>query len=283
MKYLARLLLTLLLALCWAWPCAADQQTTILAVTAEYKNVTGTLPYIDGSNEPALEKQANELIRSAARSLAERAGRGSLSYQVALNRPSLVGLLLEAAGERGRFYQALNLDLTSGRELGIGDFFVNDPGLSQALAGSTGFLYSEEGLRLARQEGGPYEELLPYSSLLPYLRIGEAGRLLQIARLTRSCEGKLLRLERGGLIAFKLDANPSSGNNWTFSADQGVSKVGSSFLMPAAGDTRTGTPGTEILFLAVSGPGTHVIKMAYKRPWENFSLDSFQVTVEVGA
>ncbi len=283
MKNIMRLLLGLLLVFSLAATCAADQQTTVLSTDVRYKEVRGTLPYIDGSNSQALEKQANNLIREAARLLAEKTGSGSLSYEVALNRPSLLGLLLKAEGSRGTFYKALNLDLTSGKELTIGDFFMNEEGLNSLLAGSKGFLYSEEGLLLAAQADGPYVQLLPYSSLLRYLRIGEAGRILQIARLTRECEGKTLHLTKGGLIAFKLDANPSTGYGWTFTADKGVSKVGSSFVMPPAGDTRVGTPGTEIIFLAVTGAGRHVIDMAYKRPWETYIADRFQLTVEVGA
>ena len=270
------------LCLFCAAPVFADQQTTVLSEQVKLKNAGCELPYIDGSNNEALEKQANALVRETARQLVDKVGgSGTLRYRVTLNRPSLVSLLLEARNGGKSACKGLNIDLTSGREFGIGDFFMNSGELDGLLAGSKDILYSEEGLLLATEKGGAYDELVPYSEVLDYLRIGEAGRILQIARLTRACEGKTLKLRRGGLLAFKLDSNPSSGYSWNFTADEGVTKVGSSFIMPKATDQRVGTPGVEIIFLSVKNPGRHVIDMTYKRPWERLAIDNFKLTVEV--
>ena len=281
-RIFADLLAAAALCLICAAPVGADQQTTVLSERTKLKNAVCELPYIDGSNNETLEKQANNLLRETARSLVEKVGgAGSLGYRVTLNRPSLISILLEAHNGGRTAYKGLNLDLTSGREFGIGEFFMNSSEMDALLEGSRDILYSEDGLLLAARQNGAYDGLLPYSELLPYLRIGEAGRILQIARLTRACDGKTLKLRRGGLLAFKLDANPSSGYGWNFTADEGVTKVGSSFIMPKATDQRVGTPGVEIIFLAVKSGGTHVIEMSYKRPWERLVIDSFKLTVEV--
>ena len=92
--------------------------------------------------------------------------------------------------------------------------------------------------------------------------------------------GKTLRLPASGLMALKLDSNPSTGYGWQFSCSSpAVSKVGSSFTIPRGDEERMGAPGVEILVLAVTKPGTYNIRMDYKRSWEKMSLQSFNFTV----
>ena len=77
-------------------PVFADQRTTVLTEDVTLGKVTAQLPYIDGSNIPAMEKQANAIVRTTAEKLAQQVGGGTVTYKVMLNRPSIVGLLLEA-------------------------------------------------------------------------------------------------------------------------------------------------------------------------------------------
>ena len=270
-----KILLTTLLCLCLSLPVLADQQTTVLTEQTSVGKATATLPYIDGSNSAELEKQANALVRDAAAKLVkEVGGQGSVTYKVMLNRPSLVSLLLEADNGGRKAYAGLNLDLTTGKEFDVTDFFVDNDNVKAALGNYDNVLFGEEGLFVR------YSSFVPYRDVVTSLRIGEAGRLLQLAKITDKAAGKTLRLPASGLMALKLDSNPSTGYGWQFACSSpAVSKVGSSFTIPRGDEERMGAPGVEILVLAVTKPGTYNIRMDYKRSWEKMSLQSFNFTV----
>lgn len=276
-----KILLTTLICLCLALPVFADQQTTVLAEQTSVGKASAVLPYIDGSNDAALEKQANALVRDAAAKLVkEVGGAGSVSYKVILNRPSLVSLELQAANGGRKAYTGLNLDLTTGKEFGVTDFFVDEDKLKSALGSYDNVLFGEAGLYVRSGKNAAYSTFVPYGKVLTSMRIGEAGRLLQLAKLTDKAAGKTLRLHNSGLVALKLDSNPSTGYGWQLScASKNVSKVGSSFTIPSGNDERVGVPGTEILVLAVTEPGTYNVRLDYKRSWEKMSLQSFNFTI----
>ncbi|MDO4921156.1 MAG: protease inhibitor I42 family protein [Phascolarctobacterium sp.] len=278
-----KILLTTLLCLALCLPVFADQQTTVLRQEVSIGKAQAVLPYIDGSNSVDLEKKANGLILAAAQELSRQVGGGSIDYEVTLNRPSLISVLLTAKNGGVSAYRGLNLDLTTGEEFGVTDFFVNNDAVKNALHGYEDVLFSENGLLCSGGKYASYDALtVPYSQVLPSIRIGEAGRIMQVARLTAASSKKTLVMDKGGLIALKLDANPSTGYGWAMSCSSpNVQKVGSSFTIPRAEEERVGVPGTEIVFLAVQKPGTYNIKMEYKRPWEKLSLDSFSFTVVV--
>ncbi len=276
-----KILLTTLLCLSLCLPALADQQTTVLSQQTALGKAVATLPYIDGSNEVELEKQANSLVREAAAKLIkEVGGQGTLSYKVMLNRPSLVSLLLEADNGGRTACKGLNLDLTSGREFTVTDFFVDNDNVKTALGDYENVLFGETGFYISSGKNAAYSAFVPYGDLLSSLRIGDAGRLLQLARLTENAAGKTLHLPQSGLIALKLDSNPSTGYGWVMSCSSpNVSKVGSSFTIPRSDENRVGVPGVEILVLAVTRPGTYNVRMDYKRSWEKISLNSFSFTV----
>ncbi len=280
MKFIARILFCFCLSLCTL--AFADQQTTVLEQKDTINKAQVSLPYIDGSNNTELEKQLNALLRQTAEQLTKKTGGGTLSYKVMLNRPSLVSVLLQAENNGKTVYEGLNLDLTSGREFSVSDFFMDTEAVKQMLNDSKNVLFGEQGVYLRTQEDAPYDAFIPYTQVMSSMRIGEAGRIMQIARLTAGAAGKTLFLQQPGLIALKLDSNPSTGFGWHFScASANVSKVGSSFTMPAANDNRTGAPGVEVLVLSLDAPGTYEIKMEYRRAWERLSLQSFSFTVVV--
>lgn len=277
-----RILLMTLLCLLLTLPCFADQQTTVLEERLTLGKAEVVLPAIDGSNDEELEKQANKLIRDTASALAKEVGGGRVTYRVLLNRPSLVSLLLEAENGGKHAFQGLNLDLTTGREFVVGDFFVDNDEVKQALGDYTQVLFAEEGIYYRTARKGAYESFVPYARVLNSLRIGEAGRLMQVTRLTRAAAGKTLKLDKPGLAALKLDANPATGYGWELScASPYITKVGSSFTIPRQEQARMGTPGVEILFINIQQPGTYTVKMNYKRSWERINLDSFSFTVNV--
>ena len=86
-----KIFLTALLCMFLCLPAFADQQTTVLSSPVNIKKATGFLPYIDGSNDPVLEKEANNILQKYAEELVDKVGnKGTINYAVQLNRPSLV-------------------------------------------------------------------------------------------------------------------------------------------------------------------------------------------------
>lgn len=281
-----KFILTVLLCMMMCVPVFADQQTTVLSAPVSFGRAEGTLPYIDGSNDVTLEKQANNILQDKAKKLLQDVGgQGKLSYEVKLNRPSLVGVLLKAENNGRTAYQGVNIDLTSGREFTLGDFYTETDEFKALLNGSSDILFAERGLYLRAAGKSEYDSFIGYGRLMPYMRIGDAGRLLQIARLTQNAADKVLTVPSGSLMALKLDSNPSSGYRWEVKLDKAaesrIQKVGSSFIMPHSTDNRVGTPGTEILVLTAQEPGECTVTLEYKRPWEKQAVNSFSFKVVI--
>lgn len=280
-------LASLLLLCCGLWvsaPAFADQQTTVLTQKMTIGNAEVSLPYIDGNLAVDFEKMANDIIATKARNMLKRFGNnGDLSYTVTLNRPSVVSVLLRADYDGKTLYDGANIDLTSGKEFGLNDFFVNDEHIKELFDKDDIILFEERGILKRSQKDGPFDKFLPYQDILPSIRIGEAGRLMQIARLTANADGKILHMKRGSMFAMKLDANPSTGYSWILKPTENIKgkivKVGSSFMLPAADDNRVGTPGTEISMYTVGAPGTYDVVLEYKRPWEMMVFKSVRFTV----
>lgn len=280
-----KILLTAVLCMLLCVPAFADQSTTVLSQPVSSAKNTGMIPYIDGSNEAVLEKQANGILNDKAQELLKMTGGGTVSYDVKLNRPSMVSVLLKAQGNGKNVYQGVNIDLTTGQEFVLGDFFSETEELKKALGSYTDILFGETGLYLRNGGNGEYTGFVSYAKLLPSMRIGSAGRLVQIAKLTQNAADKVLHIKSGNLMALKLDSNPSTGYRWDVVLDKAaegkIQKVGSSFIMPRE-DERTGATGTEILVLAALEAGEYTVNLEYKRPWEQkgFNKFSFKVVVE---
>lgn len=283
MKKLAGLLL-LCCGLLVSAPVFADQQTTVLTQKMTIGNAEATLPYIDGNLAADFEKMANDIITTKARNLLKRFGNnGDLTYTVTLNRPSIVSVLLRADYDGKTIYDGANIDLTCGKEFGLNDFFVNDERIKDLFDKDDSILFEDRGILKRSQKDGPFDKFLPYEDILPSIRIGEAGRLMQIARLTANADGKILHVKSGSMFALKLDANPSTGYSWILKPTDNIKgkivMVGSSFILPAADDNRPGTPGTEISMYTVGARGTYDVILEYKRPWEMMVFKSVRFKV----
>lgn len=278
-----KIFLTAMICLMLCVPAFADQQTTVLTEQVKLDKAAAQVPFVDGSNDLALEKNANMLLRERAKKLVnEVGGAGTLTYKVMLNRPSVFSVLLTAKNGNRVAYDGVNVDLTSGREFTVTDFFIDNDKVKAALGDYRYVLFGEEGFYLQDEKHANYEKFVPYAGLLDSMRIGEAGRLMQVARLTANAEGKTLTLKDGGLVAIKLDGNPSTGYGWHVKSNsENIKAVGTSFTIPAADDQRVGTPGVEIIMLAVKGKGEYPVTMEYKRSWEQFVLKSFTFNVKV--
>lgn len=284
MRYLIITLLCMLLS----FTAQAYQVNTVLCENTNLGKAEVRLPVIDGSADEDVEKEANALLLNTAKDLVKAVGgNGSVSYEVTLNRPSLLSILLKAENGRSFAYEAVNIDMASGKPFELHDFVMDVEQTKEAFGKCKSVLFTEKGIAKQLKKVGPYEDEVSYHTLLPFLRIGEAGRLLQIARLTDKAEGKTVTLEHCGLVAFKLESNPSTGYTWNLANDpayfQKVEKVGTSFIIP--GQRRedvVGQPGMEILMVAMLEPGKYRVQLEYRRSWEKTSAKrkSFNVIVK---
>lgn len=276
MKKIAGLLLAAVLLFCR--PVWADQPTTILTELNSTSALALQIPVIDGANSESFQQAANAVLRKAVQEVADKIGRrGSVTYEVTLNRPSLVSLLLKGENGDKRYAQAVNLDLTTGKPFGPDAFFFDVKEREAILDGKAeDVLFTETGIWLRGRDGGTYVKHVSYGDLLPLVRIGDIGRLMTVWKLTENSNGKVLTVPAGSLFAFRLSANPSTGYQWIDTVSGGPSRglflAGSSFAIPH--DTpqgQSGTPGTQIRVYAARQPGTYQLSLSYERPWEKMS------------
>lgn len=260
--------------------CFADQKTTVLDNVSN--NGTGKIvaPYLDGALNVDLEANLNKIINEEVAKLVKKAGKNAnLSYDVELNRPSLVSIMLKAEGSK-TYYKGLNLDLTTGREFTLNDFFVKNEEVKHYMD-IKDIIFDDDEVKYPSSPDGAYNNKISYDELIAHVRVGEAGRIFQVARLTDKSADKVLHLDGAGLVAIKLASNPSTGFTWQIAPGKGIKEVGRSFNMPNMHDERVGVPGEEIIVFAVSGKGMHNINFQYKRAWEKSFAQSFKVNIEV--
>ena len=272
MKRIAGIFLAAVLLFCRS--AFADQPTTVLTEMKSGKQVTMEIPLIDGANDEVLQHSVNNVLRNAVEDVAAKVGKqGRITYEVALNRPSLVSILIKGTNGGRTYFRGVNLDLTTGREFSLDDFFYNNEEREKLLGKrAENILFTEEGIAFSEKKGSAYTQKFSYQALLPLARIGDIGRLLTVWKLTESSHGKILKIKQGEMFAFKLNANPSTGYQWDNSVTggpaDGIVKVGRSFVIPSSQNEQTGTPGTEFQFYAAKEPGTYQMKLSYQRPWE---------------
>ena len=286
MKKIAGMCLAVALLFCQS--VFADQPTTVLTELKNGKQIVMEVPVIDGANNETLQHSANSLLRSAAADAADKVGKqGNVTYEVTLNRPSLVSILLKATNRGRSYYRGVNIDLTTGREFGLDDFFFGGEGREKLLGkNADNVLFTENGVALAEKNGAAYDRVFSYQDLLPLSRIGDIGRLMSVWKLTENSDGKILTIKQGEMFAFKLNANPSTGFQWVNTVSggpaNGIVKTGSSFMIPNSQKEQVGTPGIEFQFYAAKAPGTYQMKLSYQRPWEKLNaIRECNVTVIV--
>ena len=253
---------------------SADQPTTVLTELKSGKQVTIEIPVIDGANDEVFQRTANNSLRNAAEDVADKVGkRGTVTYEVTLNRPSLVSILLKGSNGGRSYFRSVNIDLTTGREFTLDDFFFGGEEREKLLGKpAENVIFTEEGIAFSEKKGAAYTRKFSYEELIPLARIGDIGRLLTVWKLTETSNGKILTVKKGDLFAFKLSANPSTGYQWLHTVSggpaNGLDKIGSSFVIPNSQKEQVGMPGTEFQFFAAREPGTYQFKLGYQRPWE---------------
>ncbi len=285
MRILGILLCCLILGL--STVAFAEQPTTVFSKVVATKNMQGEIPEIDGLRYTNLQKSVNGILNSKVKDLlAQVGGSGIVSYEVKLNRPSLVGILLKATNGGHTAYQAVNLDMTTGNEFSIRDFVGEGNAVHEILGAYEGVLFADNGIYTRTSSGAAYSNFVSYSKLFPLLRTGEAGRLLTVYGLTRAVEDKVVTMKAGELLALQLESNRTTGYSW-FVEGNGYAgqfyELGRSYVLPGnAANNRTGMPGLEIIVFGAQEPGEYKVNMEYKRAWEKGSgFDKFSFTVKV--
>ena len=285
MRILGILLCCLILGL--STVAFAEQPTTVFSKVVATKNMQGEIPEIDGLRYTNLQKSVNGILNSKVKDLlAQVGGSGTVSYEVKLNRPSLVGILLKATNGVRTAYQAVNLDMTTGNEFSIRDFVGEGNAVHEILGAYEGVLFADNGIYTRTSSGAAYSNFVSYSKLFPLLRTGEAGRLLTVYGLTRAVEDKVVTVKAGELLALQLESNRTTGYSW-FVEGNGYAgqfyELGRSYVLPGnAANNRTGMPGLEIIVFGAQEPGEYKVNMEYKRAWEKGSgFDKFSFTVKV--
>ena len=285
MRILGILLCCLILGL--STVAFAEQPTTVFSKVVATKNMQGEIPEIDGLRYTNLQKSVNGILNSKVKDLlAQVGGSGTVSYEVKLNRPSLVGILLKATSGGRTAYQAVNLDMTTGNEFSIRDFVGEGNAVHEILGAYEGVLFADNGIYTRTSSGAAYSNFVSYSKLFPLLRTGEAGRLLTVYGLTRAVEDKVVTVKAGELLALQLESNRTTGYSW-FVEGNGYAgqfyELGRSYVLPGnAANNRTGMPGLEIIVFGAQEPGEYKVNMEYKRAWEKGSgFDKFSFTVKV--
>lgn len=285
MRILGILLCCLILGL--STVAFAEQPTTVFSKVVATKNMQGEIPEIDGLRYTNLQKSVNGILNSKVKDLlAQVGGSGTVSYEVKLNRPILVGILLKATNGGRTAYQAVNLDMTTGNEFSIRDFVGEGNAVHEILGAYEGVLFADNGIYTRTSSGAAYSNFVSYSKLFPLLRTGEAGRLLTVYGLTRAVEDKVVTVKAGELLALQLESNRTTGYSW-FVEGNGYAgqfyELGRSYVLPGnAANNRTGMPGLEIIVFGAQEPGEYKVNMEYKRAWEKGSgFDKFSFTVKV--
>ena len=285
MRILGILLCCLILGL--STVAFAEQPTTVFSKVVATKNMQGEIPEIDGLRYTNLQKSVNGILNSKVKDLlAQVGGSGTVSYEVKLNRPSLVGILLKATNGGHTAYQAVNLDMTTGNEFSIRDFVGEGNAVHEILGAYEGVLFADNGIYTRTSSGAAYSNFVSYSKLFPLLRTGEAGRLLTVYGSTRAVEDKVVTMKAGELLALQLESNRTTGYSW-FVEGNGYAgqfyELGRSYVLPGnAANNRTGMPGLEIIVFGAQEPGEYKVNMEYKRAWEKGSgFDKFSFTVKV--
>jgi inhibitor of cysteine peptidase len=103
--------------------------------------------------------------------------------------------------------------------------------------------------------------------------------------LTVADAGKVINVSNGSVLTVTLDSNPTTGYSWTENATMSrpgvVQQSGHEYLLPS--QAIPGRGGQEVWTFKAVAPGTAVVSMEYKRPFEpgNPPANTFNVTITV--
>ncbi|MEW6379224.1 MAG: protease inhibitor I42 family protein [bacterium] len=101
--------------------------------------------------------------------------------------------------------------------------------------------------------------------------------------IDHNADGKVVKIDKGKTLGITLPSNYATGYQWvldTASLNTTVAqKKSSQFLTPAG--TMVGTGGSEQWVFNTVGVGITTIRLEYRRYWETFATDTFEIEVDV--
>ena len=276
-----KILLLFLLVFCFASTALANGQITLLSRSIDNGPIKGVIPEVDGISDENMQKSINGVLKMRAYELAREFPTESvISYNQLLDKASIFSIVLKATTSERTLYKAVNIDVTTGKECILSDFFRDKEGFERVLDGYQDIALGNTGVYTRSEKYGVYSKFVPYAALLRFVDIGEAGRLLTVYKITKAAEGAALHIKAGELVAIKLDSNRSTGYAWEIdsgSKSAGVLEIGTSYLMPGGKDTSAiGAMGTDIIVLGTDKAGSFPVKLNYKRQWEKYPVSGMQ-------
>jgi inhibitor of cysteine peptidase len=111
------------------------------------------------------------------------------------------------------------------------------------------------------------------------LLVAACGGDASVRTLTDGDSGSVVNIDVGDRLEIGLEANPSTGYSWLVPEDlPGVEFVGETWTTDS---DLVGSAGTATLTFEVVEPGTWVIELEYRRPWETGEPPerTFEVTI----
>lgn len=276
-----KILLLFLLIFCFATTALASEKITLLARSVDDGPVKGVIPEVDGIGDANLQKSINSVLKMRAYELVrELPAEGLISYDQLLDQSSVFSVVLKATTGNRTLYKAVNIDVTTGKECVLADFFRYREGFERVIGGYEDIVFADAGVYTRSEKYSIYDRFVPYTALLGFVDVGEAPRILPVRQITNSAAGAALHIKVGELVAIRLDANRTAGYKWELdlaTKSSGVLEIGTSYLMPGGNDASTvGAMGTEIIVIATDKAGSFPVKLNYKRQWEKYPVSNMQ-------
>ena len=276
-----KILLLFLLVFCIASTALANGQISLLSRSVDDGPIKGVVPEVDGISDENMQKSINEVLKMRAYELArELPTECIVSYNQLLDKTSVFSVVLKATTLEKTLYKAVNIDVTTGKECVLSDFFRDKEGFERVLDGYEDIVLDDAGVYTRSEKYSVYDKFVPYATLLRFVDIGEAGRFLTVHKITKASAGAALHINAGELVAIKLDSNRSTGYTWEIDSESksaGLIEIGTSYLMPGGKDTSLiGAMGTDIIFIGTDKVGSFPVKLNYKRQWEKYPVSSIQ-------
>ena len=276
-----KILLLFLLVFCFASTALANGQITLLSRSIDNGPIKGVIPEVDGISDENMQKSINGVLKMRAYELARQLpAECEVSYNQLLDKASVFSVVLKATAGDRTLYKAVNIDVTTGKECVLSDFFRDKEGFERVLDGYEDIALGDAGVYTRSEKYSTYDKFVPYAALLRFVNIGEAGRFLTVHKITKAAEGAALHVKAGELVAIKLDSNRSTGYAWEIASESksaGVQEIGTSYLMPGGKDTSiVGAMGTDIIVIGTDKAGSFPVKLNYKRQWEKYPVSGMQ-------
>lgn len=269
--------------------CFASSYNAILQKEVSGEGLKGYYPVLDGLMNEKIQKQINVEIKKHVDNLVKAVGnKGNVSFTLKINKPTIFSVLLKANNNGQKAYDAINMDLATGKECVAKDYFYLNESYYKLLGEKSEFLLAEKGIYFRKDKNdlnGDFSNFVKYTDFASSLNIVNVARYLPVVKITKQVKNNTLVVSEGDFIAIKLETERSAGLNWNFdSSDRSnVFEVGRSYLMSRMEKTDAIIkPDYDIVFIETKKAGKYKVLFTYKHAWEKFVEPSiiFDVVVE---